>query len=38
MTEEEAITFCENTECKDCPVIINNIGDWRTHYEKIVLI
>ena len=37
MTEEEAVILCENTECKDCPVIINNMGDWRTHYEKTML-
>lgn len=30
---EQAVHFCENTECLDCPIYINNI-DYRTQYEK----
>ena len=35
MTWEEAIKYCENTECREC--IICNIPDCRTEYEKTVL-
>lgn len=30
---EQAVHFCENTECLDCPIYINDI-DYRTRYEK----
>lgn len=30
---EQAVHFCENTECFDCPIYINDI-DYRTRYEK----
>ena len=30
---EQAIHFCENTKCEDCPIHINDI-DHRTQYEK----
>ena len=30
---EQAVHFCESTECLDCPIYINNI-DHRTQYEK----
>lgn len=30
---EQAVHFCENTECLDCPIHINDI-DYRTQYEK----
>lgn len=30
---EQAAHFCENTECLDCPIYINDI-DYRTQYEK----
>lgn len=30
---EQAVYFCENTECLDCPIYINDI-DHRTQYEK----
>lgn len=30
---KEAIHFCENTECKDCPIHINDI-EHRTRHDK----
>lgn len=30
---KKAVRFCENTECEDCPIYINDI-DHRTQYEK----
>lgn len=30
---KQAVLFCENTECLDCPIYINDI-DYRTQYEK----
>lgn len=33
---KKAIYFCENTECFDCPIHINDI-DHRTQYEKEVM-
>lgn len=33
---EKAIYFCENAECEDCPIYINDI-DHRTQYEKEVM-
>lgn len=30
---KEAIHFCENTECLDCPIYINNI-EHRTRHDK----
>lgn len=30
---EQAVYFCENAECLDCPIYINDI-DHRTQYEK----
>lgn len=30
---EQAVHFCKNTECLDCPIYINDI-DYRTRYEK----
>ena len=30
---EQAIHFCENTECEDCPIHINDIHH-HTQYEK----
>jgi hypothetical protein len=29
---EKAVRFCENVECKDCPIYINDI-EHRTQYE-----
>ena len=37
MTEKEAVEFCEETECEDCPVAIEDREDWRTQYEKTML-
>ena len=33
---KKAIYFCENTECEDCPIYINDI-EHRTQYEKEVM-
>ena len=33
---EKAVLFCENTECSDCPIYINDI-EHRTHYERLVM-
>jgi hypothetical protein len=33
---EKAIRFCENVECKDYPIYINDI-EHRTQYEKEVM-
>lgn len=32
MTEDEAVKFCEETECEDCPVYQNDL-DKRTEAE-----
>lgn len=36
MTWEEAIKFCEEHECEECPVVENR-QDRRTEYKKRVL-
>lgn len=33
---KKAVHFCEETECLDCPIYINDI-DHRTRYEKEVM-
>lgn len=33
---EKAVRFCENTECEDCPIYINDI-EHRTQYEREVM-
>lgn len=33
---KKAIHFCENVECEDCPIYINDI-EHRTQYEKEVM-
>ena len=33
---EKAIRSCENVECKDCPIYINDI-EHRTQYEREVM-
>lgn len=33
---EKAVRFCENTECPDCPIYINDI-EHRTQYEREVM-
>lgn len=30
---EKAVHFCENVECEDCPIYINDI-EHRTQYER----
>lgn len=37
VTEDEAILFCTETECDDCPAGTENFEDWRTEYEKTTL-
>lgn len=36
MTQKDAVKFCENTECENCYIEINNI-EYRTKYEKEML-
>ena len=33
---EKAVRFCENNECPDCPIYINDI-EHRTQYEREVM-
>ena len=33
---EKAVHFCENVECEDCPIYINDI-EHRTQYEREVM-
>lgn len=33
---EKAVHFCENIECEDCPIYINDI-EHRTQYEREVM-
>ena len=35
MTEQEALEFCEKTECEDCPVVLENL-DRRTKFDRAV--
>lgn len=35
MTREEAMEFCEKTECKDCPVVLENL-DKRTEFDIVI--
>lgn len=30
---EQAVYFCENTECENCPIVIEGL-EHRTQYEK----
>ena len=35
MTKQEAMEFCEKTECKDCPVVLENL-DRRTKFDRAI--
>lgn len=35
MTEQEAMEFCERTECKDCPVVRDDL-DKRSYFDRAI--